>query len=128
MAQSTGSRIPIHHEPSTARRIAGFGSQSPRNRVSDHVEAHRLTLRADLRVRHQYRNGGGDSVLARQASVSPWFFNGSERTRLPEAAKIALHTAGAIDAWPGSPTPPQKPPEGASTTSILGISRRRIIR
>ncbi len=67
-------------------------------------------------------------MLARQANVSPWFFKGSERTRLPVAAKIALHTAGAIDAWPGSPTPPQNPPEGASTTSILGISRSRIIR
>jgi len=128
MAQSTGSRIPIHHDTATARRIAGFGSQSARNRVSDGLEAHRLTLRADLRVRDQYRNGRGDSVLARQASVSPWFFKGSERTRLPEAAKIALQTAGAIDAWPGSPTPPQNPPEGASTTSILGISRSRIIR
>jgi len=128
MAQSTGSRIPIHHYASTARRIAGFGSQSPRNRVPDNVEARRVTLRADLRVREEYRNGRGNSVLARQANVSPWFFKGSERTRLPVAAKIALHTAGAIDAWPGSPTPPQNPPEGASTTSTLGISRSRIIR
>ena len=128
MAQSTRSCIPIHHDASTARGIARFGSQSPRNRVSNHVEAHRLTLRADLRARDQCRDGGGDGVRARQASVSPWFFKGSERTRLPVAAKIALHTAGAIDAWPGSPTPPQNPPEGASTTSILGISRSRIIR
>ncbi len=128
MAQSTGSRVPIHHYASTARRVPGFGSQSARNRVSDHVEARRVTLRADLRVREEYRNGRDDSVLARQASVSPWFFKGSERTRLPVAAKIALQTAGAIDAWPGSPTPPQNPPEGASTTSTLGISRSRIIR
>ncbi len=128
MAQSTRSRVPIHHDTSTARRIAGFGSKGPGNRVSDHVEAHRHSLRADLRVRDQYRDGRGESVLARQANVSPWFFKGSERTRLPVAAKIALHTAGAIDACPGSPTPPQNPPEGASTTSILGISRRRIMR
>ncbi len=128
MAQSTGSRIPIHHNASTTRCIPGFGSQGPRNRVSDRLEAHRLTLRADLRVREEYRNGRHDSVLVPQANVSPWFFKGSERTRLPVAAKIALHTAGAIDAWPGSPTPPQNPPEGASTTSTLGISRSRIIR
>ncbi len=128
MAQSTGSCIPIHHYASTARRIRGFGAQSPRNRVSDRLEAHRVTLRADLRVREQYRNSGDDSALARQASVSPWFFKGSERRRLPVAAKIALQTAGAIDAWPGSPTPPQNPPEGASTTSTFGISRWRIIR
>src|SRR5258707_991488 len=128
MAQITRSRIPIHHDTSTARRIAGFGSQRPRNRVSDRLETHRLTLREDLRARDQYRSRRGERALARQASVSPWFFKGSERTRLPVAAKIALHTAGAIDAWPGSPTPPQKPPEGASTTSTLGISRRRIMR
>ena len=128
MAKSTGSRIPIHHYASTARRIPGFGSQSPRNRVPDRLEAHRLTLRANLRVRDQGRDGGGDGAPARQASVSPWFFKGSERTRLPVAAKIALQTAGAIDAWPGSPTPPQNPPEGASTTSTSGISRRRIMR
>ena len=128
MAQSTGSRIPIHHYASTARRIPGFGSQSPRNRVSNRLEARRLTLRADLRRREKYHNGRGNSVLAPQASVSPWFFKGRERTRLPVAAKIALQTAGAIDAWPGSPTPPQNPPEGASTTSTVGISRRRIIR
>ena len=126
MAQSTRSRIPIHHDTSTARRIAGFGGERPGNRISDRVEAH--TLRADLRARDQCRDGGSDGVPARQASVSPWFFRGSERIRLPVAAKIALHTAGAIDAWPGSPTPPQNPPEGASTTSTLGISRRRIIR
>jgi len=128
MAQSTRSRIPIHHDTSTARRIAGFGSQRPWNRVSDRIEAHRLTLSAGLRARNQCRDGGGEGVLARQAKVSPWFFRGSARIRLPVAAKIALHTAGAIDAWPGSPTPPQNPPEGASTTSTLGISRRRIIR
>ncbi len=128
MAQSTGSRIAIHHYASTALRIPGFGSQGPRNRVSDRLEAHRLTLRADLRVREQYRKGRDDSVRVSQTNVSPWFFKGSERTRLPVAAKIALQTAGAIDAWPGSPTPPQNPPEGASTTSTLGISRRRIIR
>jgi len=128
MAQSTRSSLPIHHDTSTARRIAGFGSQSPRNRVSDRLETDRLTLRADLRASEKDRNGRGDGVLARQANVSPWFFRGSERIRLPVAAKIALHTAGAIDAWPGSPTPPQNPPEGASTTSTLGISRSRIIR
>src|SRR5204862_5792607 len=97
MAQSTGSRIPIHHYASTARRIPGFGGQSPRNRVSDRLEARSVTLRADLRAREQYRNGGDHSALARQASVSPWFFKGSERRRLAVAAKIAVQTARAID-------------------------------
>jgi hypothetical protein len=31
---------------------------------------------------------------------------GSERIRLPVAAKIALHNAGAMGGKPGSPTPP----------------------
>ncbi len=31
---------------------------------------------------------------------------GSERIRLPVAAKIALHSAGAMGGKPGSPTPP----------------------
>src|SRR5438128_1315814 len=31
---------------------------------------------------------------------------GSERIRLPVAAKIALHSAGAMGGTPGSPTPP----------------------
>jgi len=131
---SAGAMFPEFFSPGTAwHRVQAPASRfttilRPGNRVSDRLEAHRLTLRAYLRIREQYRNGRGGGVFARQANVSPWFFKGSERTRLPVAAKIALHTAGAIDAWPGSPTPPQNPPEGASTTSTLGISRRRIIR
>jgi hypothetical protein len=31
--------------------------------------------------------------------------NGSERSRLPVAAKIAFETAGAMGGTPGSPTP-----------------------
>ena len=38
--------------------------------------------------------------------------SGNVRMRLPVAAKIALSTAGAATAIVGSPTPPQKPPEG----------------
>ena len=44
--------------------------------------------------------------------LKSWFFSGSERMRLPVAAKIALHSAGATTATGGSPTPPQKPPLG----------------
>ena len=43
----------------------------------------------------------------------------------PVAKKRALATAGAMAAWPGSPTPPQKPPEGDTRTSTGGISARR---
>ena len=44
------------------------------------------------------------------------------------AAEMALAKAGAKGACAGSPTPPQKPPVGAMTTSTLGISFKRIMR
>jgi hypothetical protein len=54
------------------------------------------------------------------------FLSGTERTRLPVAAAIALRTAGAATAIVGSPTPPQNPPEGIRITSTFGISAMRI--
>ncbi len=49
-------------------------------------------------------------------------FNGRSRMRLPVAAKIAFSTAGAATAIVGSPTPPQKPPDGITIVSTLGIA------
>jgi len=46
--------------------------------------------------------------------------------RLPVAAKIALSTAGAATQIVGSPTPPQKPPDGMMIDSTFGISAMRI--
>ena len=47
---------------------------------------------------------------------------GSERTRFPVAAKIALHTAGAIGGVPGSPTPPRcSMPESTMCTSMIAL-------
>src|SRR2546425_3068174 len=43
---------------------------------------------------------------------------GSLRIRFPVAAKIALHTAGAIGGVPGSPTPPCASLDGTMCTSI----------
>jgi len=127
MAKRAASLIAIHHDASTARCVAGFCRERPRNRISDGLETNlREALRR--RVPRGARENDAGQQSPHYASVRPWFFNGSERIRLPVAAKIALHTAGAIDAWPGSPTPPQKPPVGAITISTLGISRRRIIR
>src|SRR5256885_7673324 len=63
--------------------------------------------------------------LPDHARRSPWFLSGSDRIRLPVAAKIALTSAGASGASGVSPSPPQKPPLGTSTASILfGISAR----
>ncbi len=63
-----------------------------------------------------------------QAIFRSWFFSGSERTRLPVAAKIALHNAGATTATGGSPTPPQLPPVGQDHGSIFGICAIRSMR
>ena len=46
--------------------------------------------------------------------------------RLPVAAAMALSTAGAATAIVGSPTPPQKPPEGMTIVSTFGISSMRM--
>ena len=67
--------------------------------------------------------------LPDHARRSPWFLSGSDRIRLPVAAKIALASAGASGASGVSPSPPQKPPLGTSTASILlGISAMRMMR
>ena len=55
-----------------------------------------------------------------------WFFNGNERMRLPVAANNALSTAGAATQIVGSPTPPQKSPDGMTMVYTFGISAMRI--
>jgi hypothetical protein len=68
------------------------------------------------------RRRTADQALRRSALVS-----GPERMRLPVAAKIALSTAGAATKMVGSPTPPQKPPDGITIDSTAGISSMRRI-
>ncbi len=57
---------------------------------------------------------------------TPWFFSGNVRMRLPVAAKNAFSTAGAATQIVGSPTPPQKPPDGMTIDSTFGICAMRI--
>jgi hypothetical protein len=52
--------------------------------------------------------------------------SGTERNLRPVAAKNAFSTAGAATQMVGSPTPPQKPPEGMTIDSTLGICAMRI--
>jgi hypothetical protein len=59
---------------------------------------------------------------APQAFCNLVFFMGSERTGEPVAAWIALSTAGAATLIVGSPTPPQKPPDGMTMVSTFGKS------
>ena len=52
--------------------------------------------------------------------------SGRLRTGLPVAAWIAFMIAGTTTQIVGSPTPPQKPPDGTSTVSTFGIAAMRI--
>src|SRR6516162_4926625 len=61
------------------------------------------------------------------ARFRSWPFSGSERTRLPVAAKIALHSAGARGGTAGSPPPPQNPPLATTAVSTTGMPARRSI-
>src|SRR3954462_8579700 len=61
-----------------------------------------------------------------QAKVMFWSRNGTERIRLPVAAKYALSPAGAATPMVGSPTPPQNPPLGTITDSPSAISLTRL--
>ena len=69
----------------------------------------------------QHRDATNPHACARSCCRS-----GSVRMRLPVAAKIAFSTAGPATAIVGSPTPPQKPPDGAMIVSTFGMSAIRI--
>src|SRR6266536_1240878 len=84
----------------------------------------------------RYPRGTSEAVILSAAGakdllrsrIYPTFPMGSLRIRLPVAAKIALHTAGAIGGVPGSPTPPCASVLGTMYTSIAGIAFIRSIR
>ena len=78
------------------------------------------------RQRGRVRVGAWRVRGAAHTRFRSWPLSGSARMRLPVAAKIALSTAGAATQIVGSPTPPQKSPDGMMTTSTLGISSIRI--
>jgi hypothetical protein len=123
VAQRAGAFASVRHNSSTTDCVARFPHQRRGDPVADHGVG-RKRLRRDASCYEERKSEAGGF----QAIVIPWFLSGRERIRLPVAAKIALQIAGAMEAWPGSPTPPQKPPDGAITTSTLGISARRIMR
>ncbi len=93
---------------------------------------------------HETAPAGGSAQATRAAAIEPspiaaatafrtaytiwmlWFFSGNVRMRLPVAAKYALRTAGAATQIVGSPTPPQKPPDGMRIVSTFGICAIRI--
>ncbi|MGY4471537.1 hypothetical protein ACVWWK_007246 [Bradyrhizobium sp. LB9.1b] len=77
-------------------------------------------------IRKMLRRPWWPPQLSSQAKVMFWSRSGTERMRLPVAAKYALSTAGAATPMVGSPTPPQNPPLGTITDSTFGISLMRI--
>lgn len=110
---------------SLARRARRGGGPRPRVRASPgpYRMSHAVLLLALLRVRHALRRArpcAATGILQdwpRSAEASI----GRERTRLPVAAKIALHTAGAIGGTATSPTPP-----GFSLLSTMCVATRGI--
>jgi hypothetical protein len=73
-----------------------------------------------------YRGRGWSQADAPGRAGRQSMRNGSVRSRLPVAAKIAFATAGAIGGVPGSPTPPGAAPLATISTSIRGASSIRI--
>jgi len=75
----------------------------------------RACSRISIRERNWRGRWAGDrdatdrakAAKARHANSTPSFFSGTERMRLPVAAKKALSTAGAATQIVGSPTPPK---------------------
>src|SRR5260370_12305986 len=65
---------------------------------------------------------GASATSLHHANETLWVLSGTDRIRLPVAAKNALSTAGAAPKIVGSPTPPQNPPGGMVIGFALGIS------
>ena len=83
----------------------GAGEPSPYSNTTPAME--NRNLRSDGPRRGSGRGGTPPaySMVRYYAKLNPWFFKGSERMRLPVAAKIALVSAGAMVWNTGSPSP-----------------------
>ena len=114
------THIRLHGEP--ARR-ASHGSSQHATAIRSANAYDGKRIHRCLRSIRSVFPGGSVHATFRLA-----FFNGNWRIRLPVAANIAFSTAGAATAIVGSPTPPQKPPEGITIVSTSGISDIRMDR
>ncbi len=132
MAKDTRTRAAVERDRAPTGRVARRVDERCRDPVAFDPECDEsLPGRGQCkRGRAGRRERCRDECRARRhvASEIPCLSSGSERIRFPDAAKIALQSAGITGALAGSPTPPQKPPVGASTTSTLGISAALSIR
>lgn len=131
VAQKAVAVAPRKHL-AAALGIAGLDRERRDDIITSHaVGRERSGRRHNAARRHAVHREPGQPAHAPpdldDQTVMPWFLSGSERMRLPVAAKIAFTSAGASGASGVSPVPPQKPPLGTSTASTFGISRMRII-
>ena len=148
MTEEAEADLPVGDDRPAANRIAGLARQRPSDRIAvDGIGAERIGGKRGRRPAYDRCNqADGDqssqghdnssksargkgrlgAAPCRQAFLKSWFITGSVRMRLPVAAKMALSTAGAATAIVGSPTPPQKSPDGTITASTFGISSMRM--
>ncbi len=133
MADQAISDLTIKYDAASARRITCFAVEWCWNGIPRYSKRQwcGCPCRRNRRDGSRKRDHPSKSPLRRHHLLharSLRFLSGSDRTGLPVAAKMAFITAGAATMIVGSPTPPQKPPDGTVTVSTLvGKSAMRII-
>ena len=104
-APQSFSREKSNRSPSNARAAAAGGHQGRKRLRRADGRGARVLARTDHPRAVRGRRPVPPQHVAASYAVS-WPLIGSRRMRLPVAAKIALHSAGAIGDTPGSPAPP----------------------
>src|SRR5438067_739723 len=116
MAQKAQADLPRGDDRPSARGIAGHAGQ----RIGDAVADDRVRSRCwrgRARGSNAEERGHRQDKPSDQAFFRLWFLTGKSRIRFPVAQNTAFITAGAATEIVGSPTPPQKPPDGTTTVS-----------
>jgi len=124
--------MPGQGVPTTRPRWIAFTDSGPRDDISAIVRRQAATVkRENGRFAQRRAARGAESQPTPCCSIhalSPSRVTGSERTRLPVAAKIAFANAGAITEVLGSPMPPGRSPPSMIATLTFGISASASIR
>src|SRR2546426_4867651 len=99
-----GARRRAVRRRGTPSDLHGMGKSDPwaDGNVGDGSETRRRALRPQGR---RLEPGVAGRAAIQEVATRSSTRTGRRRTRLPVAAKIALHTAGAMTGTPGSPTP-----------------------
>lgn len=122
VAQQAQPELPVRDDRPAAHRVSSRLACKRRHRLPDRGDWQGLRLRRSQPYgQRQYATRSHEAATG-HAFLRSWFLSGNVRIRLPVAAKMAFNTAGAATAMVGSPTPPQKPPDGMMTVSTAGMS------